>query len=251
MVEALRDPIHGCPWDLEQTHISLTKHMIEEAHECVEAIESGQRDLFVEELGDVLLQVILHSVIAEQNKYFKLEDVIKTLNEKLVYRHSHVFGDVQASNAKDALANWEKMKAEAKAKKPAADHFEVPLSLPALQRSQKIGEKTKKFNFDWQNLDDVRTKVLEELEEFDDACNSKKESDIEDEMGDLLFSVTQLARHAGVEAEAALRKANAKFEKRFFNMKSEAESQGVKLQELSPEKLEELWQKTKARLNQR
>lgn len=247
VVKALRHPIHGCPWDLEQTHESLTKHMIEEAFELIDAIEKGDRENFIEELGDVLLQVILHSVIANQNGSFELLDVIESLNTKLVTRHSHVFGDVKADSAHLALANWEKMKAEEKKKKsqPPVDHFEIPTGLPALQRAQKIGSKTRKFNFDWTDIKDVKAKVLEELNEFDEALKIGEKEELEHEMGDILFSVVQMARHAEIDAEAALRKTNSRFEKRFFKMKALADDKGLKLENMSVEEMEKLWQEAK------
>lgn len=248
VVEALRHPEHGCPWDLEQTHKTLTSHAIEEAFELVEAIEFGNREHIIEELGDVLLQVVLHSVIARQSGNFDLLDVIENLNKKLVYRHSHVFSDVKADNAQEAIDNWEKMKAEEKAKKPQKDGFDIPVELPALQRSQKIGAKTKKLRFDWDKIEAVRAKVEEELQEFDAAYKSGNLDKIEDEMGDVLFSTTQLARHAGVDAEKALRRSNKKFETRFFEMKKLAQKKGLVFDTLPQEDLEKLYQEVKISL---
>lgn len=245
IVTALRDPVHGCPWDLEQTHKTLTPHMLEEAHEVVEAIESGNREHIIEELGDVLLQVILHSEIARQEGRFDLLDVIENLNKKLVYRHPHVFSDMKADSAQEALRNWEQMKAEEKAGKIKPEQFEVPASLPALQRAQKIGLKTKKFNFDWANAQEVLAKVEEELSEVREAMDAKSSDKIKEELGDLLFSVTQLSRHLDVEAEGSLREANRKFEKRFFKMKALAESRGLKLDKMTNVELEKIWQEIK------
>ncbi len=245
IVKGLRNPEGGCPWDLEQNHQSLTPHMIEEAHELVEAIESRSQTHMIEELGDVLLQVILHSTIAEQSGTFKLIDVIESLNKKLVSRHPHVFSDAAAGSASEALANWDKQKTKEKAGRMPVQNFEIPPGLPALQRSQKIGSKTKKFKFDWPNIEGVRAKVQEELGEVDEALKSKKTEDIQSEIGDLLFTVAQLARHAHLDAEGCLRQANTKFEKRFFKMKTLAESRGLNLETCTPEKLESLWQEIK------
>jgi MazG family protein len=245
VVKGLRNPNGGCPWDLEQTHESLTPFMIEEAHELVEAIESGSQTHTIEELGDVLLQVILHSVIAEQDGSYNLMDVIEALNKKLVYRHPHVFGDVEAGTVTTVLENWEKLKAKEKEGKPKADKFEIPVGLPALQRSQKIGAKTKKFKFDWEDISDVRLKVQEELAEVDEALKTQNKDLIQEELGDLLFTVAQLTRHADLDAEGALRQANVKFETRFFKMKRLAESRGLKLENCSGQELEALWQEIK------
>lgn len=249
VVRSLRNPNGGCPWDLEQTHNSLTPFLIEESHELVEAIESGDSTHIVEELGDVLLQVLLHSVIAEQNGKFSFLDVVEAQNKKLIFRHPHVFGDALASDSAEVLRNWEVLKAEEKAKKspgqPNPEKFEVPIELPALQRSSKLGAKTKKFKFDWANISEVRQKVQEELSEVDEAIKTNKTELIEDEIGDLLFTVAQLARHANIDPEGALRKANTKFEKRFFKMKALAESRGLKLESSSNQELEALWQEIK------
>lgn len=245
VVKALRDPVHGCPWDIEQTHKTLTPHMIEEAHELVEAIESDNKDHMIEELGDVLLQVVLHSEIARQEDRFNITDVIENLNKKLIYRHSHVFSDVKAESAQEAIDNWERQKAAEKAGRAKTDTFEIPIELPALQRAQKIGAKTKKFNFDWEKIEDVIAKVDEELKELRDAIATKKHTHIAEELGDLLFSAAQVARHAGLEAEGTLREANRKFEFRFFKMKALAESRGLKLDKLDVTELEKLWQEIK------
>lgn len=245
IVRGLRNPQGGCPWDLQQTNRSLTTHMIEEAHELVEAIESGSREHFIEELGDVLLQVILHSTIAEQEKLFTLTDVVEALNKKLVSRHPHVFSDASAANATEALANWDQQKAKEKLSKPPATTFEIPAGLPALQRSQKIGSRTKKFNFDWRTPQEVRAKMAEEMAELDEALASQNTDAIQEELGDVLFTAAQLARHLDFDAEGSLRKANQKFETRFFKMKALAEKQNKSLQNCTDSELEALWQQVK------
>jgi tetrapyrrole methylase family protein/MazG family protein len=243
VVKSLRDPVGGCPWDIEQTHETLTPHMLEEAHELVEAIESGNRTHMVEELGDVLLQVVLHSEIGRQSGEFDISDIIENLNKKLIYRHPHVFSEMKAASAKEALENWEQMKAAEKKEKVKKDQFEIPPNLPALQRAQKIGAKTKKFNFDWNNVGDVMDKVDEEVRELKEAIAAKDR--IGEELGDLLFTVAQAARHLGIEPEGALRDANRKFETRFFKMKSLAESRGLELEKTPNTELEKIWQEIK------
>lgn len=253
VVKALRDPENGCPWDLEQTHKSLVKHMIEEAHELVEAIEGGSREHIIEELGDVLLQVILHSEIARQSNSFDILDVIEGLNKKMISRHNHVFehvsGSVEAKNAEAALANWEQRKLEEKKNKPQKDSFEVPVSLPSLQRASKIGGKTKKFNFDWDNVNQVLKKVDEEIAELRDAIESGSTEHISSELGDSLFSLAQVGRHLDIDPESALRQTNQRFESRFFKMKKSVEEQGKSLSEMKPAELEAAWQEAKKNLS--
>lgn len=212
--------------------------MIEEAFELVEAIEKEDTANFIEELGDVLLQVVLHAEIARQEGRFDVLDVIEKLNRKMISRHSHVFGDATATNATEALENWEKQKKIEKLQRPAQQGFDVPLGLPALQRASKIGAKTRRFNFDWPTVDGVFQKLDEELLELKDAVKSKARVEIEEELGDLLFTCAQVARHLEIDPETALRAANRKFEKRFFKMKEMVEASGEKLENLSPEKIE-------------
>lgn len=249
IVEALRGP-EGCPWDKEQTHRSLTPYAIEEAHELADAIETGQTKDIIEELGDVLLQVVLHSEVASQSEspeqQFTITNVIASISEKMVRRHPHVFSDVSAKDSDEVLKNWQEIKAQEKT--PLQDRFDLPHNLPALQKSKKIGSKTKKFNFDWDSVDQVLLKVEEELQEVKEALSEKNHEAIEDEIGDLLFSVAQLARHSDIEPEQALRKANHRFEKRFFNMKKNVEQKNKELTQLSLSELEEAWQNSKKEL---
>mgnify|MGYP001948157917 FL=1 len=249
IVEALRGP-GGCPWDKEQTHRSLTPYAIEEAHELAEAIETGQEDEMISELGDLLLQVVLHAEIGRQKGRFNISDVIRAISEKMVRRHPHVFSNAYVADSKEVLENWSKLKAqEKKSKQAPTDRFDVALSLPALARSQKIGEKTKKFRFDWESAEGVLKKVEEELNELKSAMAKADQAELEHEIGDLLFSVVQLARHLNLEAEQCLRTANTRFEKRFFHMKNRLEAEGKELQAFSPEELEAAWQEAKKATN--
>ncbi|MCB0357897.1 MAG: nucleoside triphosphate pyrophosphohydrolase, partial [Bdellovibrionales bacterium] len=194
VVKILRGP-DGCPWDKEQTHQTLTQYAIEEAFELAEAIDTGSRDEIIEELGDMLLQVVLHAEIARQSANFDIHDVIESIAEKMVRRHPHVFSDVQAETAEDVIVNWAKIKAEEKKNKRQNESFDIPKNLPALIRSQKIGHKTKKSNFDWQTSQQVMAKIEEELAELKEALTTQDKPAQQSELGDLLFSVVQLARH--------------------------------------------------------
>ena len=255
IVEALRGP-DGCPWDKEQTHRTLTPYAIEEAHELAEAIETGSRDEIVGELGDLLLQVVLHAEIGRQEGRFTIEDVINAISEKMVTRHPHVFGDAAVSGSGEVLDNWSKIKAAEKAKKGAdkkpETRFDVPLSLPALSRSQKIGDKTKRLRFDWSSADEVLAKVEEELGELREEMRKGKSADpkaLEHEAGDLLFSAAQLARHLGLEAEQCLRTANTRFETRFFAMREAIRASGRDYDKLAPAELEDAWREIKKKLS--
>lgn len=250
IVTALRGP-DGCPWDKEQTHRTLTPFAIEEAHELAEAIESGDEKEMISELGDLLLQIVLHSEIGRQERRFDIHDVIHAISEKMVRRHPHVFADAQVSDSEEVLANWSQIKAKEKKKFDGdeAMRFDVSLSTPALTRSQKIGDKTKRLRFDWRNADEVLAKVEEEFNEVKVELKSGDKKRQEHEIGDLLFSIAQLARHLGLEAEQCLRTANARFEKRFFTMRKQIKADGRDYDSLSTAELEDAWQKVKASLD--
>lgn len=238
VVEHLRGP-DGCPWDKEQTASTLTRFAIEEAHELAEAIDSGDLKAFKDELGDLLLQVILHSEIARQEGKFDVFDVIQNLNEKMVRRHPHVFADVKVGSSGEVLANWADIKkAEGKTK-----IFDIPSGMPALLRAHKIGEKTKKLAFDWENAKQCWQKVDEELGEL---AAAKTHEEIEDEFGDVLFSLVQWARHNKIDSEQALRKTNMRFEARFEKMQSLVKKDGLEWGTLPPELKEKYWKLAKA-----
>ena len=254
IVQSLRGP-DGCPWDKEQTHRSLTPFAIEEAHELAEAIEQGTTKDVIGELGDLLLQVVLHAEIARQDGSFNINDVIRSISEKMVRRHPHVFSDVSAQTSSEVLDNWSKIKAQEKKEKSdgpkaAPTRFDVPVNLPALARAHKIGDKTKRLRFDWSNATDVLKKVDEEVSELKAEITPKPDAKaLEHELGDVLFSVAQLARHLGLEAEQCLRTANSRFENRFFKMKESIAQSGRDYDKLSTDELEEEWQKTKLALS--
>jgi MazG family protein len=217
----------GCPWDREQTHQSLARHLLEESHEALEAIDSGDLQRLREELGDLLLQVVFHAEIARREGAFDIDDVAETVVAKLVKRHPHVFGDVHVDSAAEVLVNWERIKAEEKGEYPVDD--DIPATLPALARAAKVQRRAAGSGFDWRTRDAALAKVREELEELENAPTERAE----DEMGDLLFAVAALGRRLDVDPETALRKATARFAERFDRMKAEAATEGVSLEELT------------------
>ncbi len=246
VVASLRGP-DGCPWDLEQTHESLSLYAVEEAHELVEALESKNDGFIKEELGDVLFQVILHCQLAQERGAFDLSDVISTINEKLIRRHPHVFNGEKVSGSEQVIANWEQIK---KKEKGNADPFElkVPTGLPALQRAAKIGFRTEKLKFDWENSEQVREKVREEVAELEEALDLKSEDEIRHEMGDVFFSLAQLARHLKMDPEQIGREANRRFELRFKTMMNMREERSLPWETMSLQDKENLWQEAKAKL---
>jgi tetrapyrrole methylase family protein/MazG family protein/ATP diphosphatase len=203
----------GCPWDREQTFESVRRYVLEEACEVIDAIENADQKALREELGDLLLQVVFLSELGRREGTFAIDDVVAGIVEKLVTRHPHVFGDMDAKTADEVLANWERIKA--REKKGRGVLAGVPRSLPALNRAQRIGEKVNRVGFDWEDANGSRAKVTEELEELDQAIASGDESAIEEEMGDVLFALVNLSRHVKVDAEGALRRTIDKFNKRF------------------------------------
>lgn len=229
---------NGCKWDREQTHASLKRNMLEEAYEAVDAIDDNDSKHLQEELGDVLLQVILHSQIAKEENAFTIEDVAKGISDKLVHRHPHVFGNVSVKSTDEILDNWEKLKKEEKPhRKSVMDG--VSKSQSALMSAQKISKKAVKVGFEWPDEDSLYDCVYSEIQEFKDAGNSENK---EEELGDILFAVVNLARWNNIDAEQALLKANKKFMARFRAMESSA---GKELEHLSLEEWDKLWRKAK------
>jgi MazG family protein len=209
----------GCPWDREQSLESLRKYVLEEACEVIDAIDSGDRNALREELGDLILQVIFQAEIGRREGAFAIDDVIAGIIDKLVHRHPHVFGDMEAKDADEVLQNWEKIKAAEKKGRGVLGG--VPRSLPALTRAQRIGEKVSRVGFDWETADGSRAKVTEELGELDRAIASGDAGAIEDELGDTLFALVNLSRHVKVDAEGALRRTIDKFTRRFTHVEKQ------------------------------
>jgi ATP diphosphatase len=245
----LRGP-GGCPWDAEQTHQTLAQHLLEETHETLEAIDSGDAERLKDELGDLLLQVVFHAEIARQEATFDIDDVAEALTAKLIRRHPHVFGDVDARSAAEVLVNWERIKADEAADagvEPRRIDDDIPTSLPALARAAKVQRRAAGFGFDWRSTDGALDKVREELAELeaevadlpdDGTSHTEAPPDrVEQELGDLLFAVATLGRRLNVDPETALRKATRRFAERFEAMRVVAEEEGVDLDRLDEREL--------------
>lgn len=245
IIKVLRAP-GGCPWDREQTHESIKKNFIEETYEVVEAINKQSTDMLREELGDVLLQIVLHSEMESENGNFSFDDVVNDIVQKLVVRHPHVFGEVVANNTAEALNSWDAVKLKTKGQKNQAESmFSVPRELPALMRAQKIQHKAAKIGFDWDNVGGAVDKLYEEIDELKTAMEQGKRFDIEDEFGDVLFSCVNIARFIDVDSEEALTASTDKFMSRFSLVEQMASEQGIDMKSSSIEELDRLWDKAK------
>jgi len=245
IVAALRGE-DGCPWDKEQTHSTLTSSLVEEAYEVIEAIDANNPSKLKEELGDLLMQVMLHAQIATEEGEFDICDVIESITEKLIRRHPHVFGELEVEDAKEVLSNWEAIKRTEKGYEERKSLLDgIPSQLPNLLRAKKIQSKVSRVGFDWKHAEEVLPKIQEELDELKDCLSSNDQLAIEMEIGDLLFSIVNLSRFLNVEPEDALRKTNAKFIKRFKMMEAEIEKQGKSFDDFDLEGLDELWEKAK------
>jgi len=242
----LRAP-DGCPWDREQTFSSIAPFTIEEAYEVDEAIRQGDRESLKDELGDLLFQVIFHSRLAEEEGAFDLNDVAVAMADKLIRRHPHVFADAEFDSEEAQTASWEAIKAAERANKGAQSTLDdVPLALPALARATKLGKRASRVGFDWPDTAGPLDKIREELDELDEAIQEDQGQDrLEAELGDLLFAVTNVARHLKLDPEKALRQCNAKFERRFRAVESGLRAQGLKTGEASLADMDALWNKAK------
>lgn len=279
IVADLRGP-DGCPWDKEQTHFTLTPYAVEEVGELVEAIESKDDSKTKDELGDVLFQVVLHAQLADERGAFSFADVVQNLSEKMIRRHPHVFSDTRVSGSGDVVRNWDEIK---KAEKAAGTGggagagtvagargsagaetgpvtsgaaagaagpgktLDVPIALPALQRAAKIGSRTRKLKFDWQHPDQVMEKIREEIAEFEEALEEGSDDAVSHELGDVLFSLAQMARHLERDPEQILREANRRFETRFETMMEICRERGLEWMALDDETREALWSAAKER----
>ena len=243
----LRDPQRGCPWDREQTWQSIAPHTIEEAYELADAIERGDVGHVRDELGDLLFQVVFQSRIAEEQALFGFDDVANAISDKLERRHPHVFGDATIADAAEQTAAWEKHKAaERKAKGGAEGALDgVTLGLPALTRAAKLGSRAARVGFDWPDAAGVLDKVREEIGELQGAVEGGQVAHVREELGDLLFSVAQLARHLQVDPEGALRDAGGKFERRFRRIEALLAAQGRAPADATADELEALWAQAK------
>ena len=243
IVRLLRAP-GGCPWDAEQTHQSIRRNFLEEAYEAVEAIDEGSPEHLKEELGDVLLQVVFHACMAAEEGLFTFDDVVDGVAKKMVFRHPHVFGTVRAEDSVQALDTWDAQKREEKAQRTATDTLEaVARSLPALIRAEKVQKKAKKAGFDWPDVSGALDKLSEELEELKTAV--AEGTNVEEELGDLLFSAVNVSRFVKVDTEEALNGATDKFIGRFRKVEEEAARQGRALEGMSLAELDKLWEHAK------
>jgi tetrapyrrole methylase family protein / MazG family protein len=243
IVAHLRAP-NGCPWDREQTHESLRKHLLEESYEAISAIDSGDFADMREEFGDLLLQVVLQSQIANEESQFNVNQVIQGIHSKIVRRHPHVFGDLELDGVQGVLANWEKLKAKERGEKKEEKGLldGVPKVLPALSQAQEYQDRAGRVGFDWADIEGVLDKVKEEIEEIK---NAETDFELASEIGDLLFAIVNVARWKHVDAESALRGTNMKFKKRFSYVEQSAKKQGRELSTLSLDEMEALWQEAK------
>ncbi len=243
LVARLRAP-GGCPWDREQTHESLKRHLLEECYEALEAIDQGESSQLAEELGDILVQVAFHADIARESGDFTLADVLTAINSKLVRRHPHVFGDTSVSDAREVELNWEQLKAAERAqqgvRKSPVDG--IPSALPALSYAQLMQDRVARVGFEWENVGDMLDKLVEEAGEFREA---KTEAERVHELGDLFLVMVNLCRWMDVQAEDALRQANGRFRSRYLKMEELAEGRGMDFEQLPLDEKEALWQEAK------
>ncbi len=245
VVATLRGP-EGCPWDQKQTHESLRQYLIEEAYELIDAIDEEDDSQIIEELGDVFLQVMLHSQIGEDHGYFTIDDVIRSITEKMIRRHPHVFGNVEVADERAVKENWQVIKAKEKGMTKLASRLDrVPLSASMLVTADALQKEAAKVGFDWQEPEPILEKITEELTEVNQAIADNQAEGIEAEFGDLLFSVVNLARHYQVNSDLALNKTNKKFKKRFHYIETEVIKQGKQLTDLSLEELDQIWEEAK------
>jgi MazG family protein len=253
IVAKLRAP-GGCPWDREQTHESLLPALIEEAYEVAGAVRANDNANFREELGDLLLLIVMHAEIASESDRFDIAGVLKDVTEKLVRRHPHVFGSSDARDSGAVLKQWESIKRAEKtdrADRDAGGHYldDLPLALPALMRAQKTQSKVARVNFDWTEARDVIAKVEEEIQELKQAIREQDRKSIEDEMGDLLFAMVNLARKCKLDTESALQAATDKFVARFNLLEDELQSRGKQLGDVDLVEMDEIWNKIKQMTN--
>ena len=260
IMAALRDPQSGCPWDIEQDFASIAPYTIEEAYEVADAIQRGDRDDLRDELGDLLLQVVYHARMAEEEGAFDFGDVVHAVTKKMIRRHPHVFGDEAARGAGMAKGMWERIKAEEKAEKRAArlargldqeDHGKgfldgIPLVHPALTRALKLQEKAARVGFDWKEAKPILDKIEEEIGELREAMEKGADDEVAGEFGDVLFAIVNFGRHLKLDAEDALRRTNDKFRNRFHYVEAALEAQGRTLDDASLDDMEALWQQAKA-----
>ncbi len=240
IIAQLRSP-GGCPWDREQTHTSLKENLLQECYETLEALDEGDSQKLGEELGDLLMQVVMHAQIATEAGEFKLGEVISKINQKLIRRHPHVFADIEARNTEEVLHNWEALKKEERGEGQSMLSG-VPKEMPALSYSQEVQRRVARVGFDWDDTDGVIDKLVEEVREFKEIQDKEQKAG---EFGDLLFTLANIASHLGINLEAALRQTNKRFYQRFAYMEDVCRQRGVSLSELSFAEQNALWEEAK------
>jgi tetrapyrrole methylase family protein/MazG family protein len=240
----LRGP-GGCPWDREQTHQSIRHNLIEECYEALDALDAGDTDAFKDELGDLLLQVVFHAQMASEDGKFDFDAVAKSINDKLVRRHPHVFGTTKARNSAEVLQQWEAIKKTEKSASSIVHIEDLPKHLPALLKADKVQRKVARVGFDWKRTKDVVAKIEEEVREVKGALASKSRKHFEEEIGDLLFAVVNLARFENLQAEELLNRSTAKFVKRFQVIEKAVHASGRRLEDCTLKELNALWESAK------
>jgi ATP diphosphatase len=249
IMKRLRDPQTGCPWDLEQDFSTIAPYTIEEAYEVADAIEREDWDELRSELGDFLFQVVFHAQMASEKGYFEFDDVVNGINDKMLRRHPHVFGDAAERDMRSIRGRWEDIKeAERAVADDASALAGIAKALPALKRAQKLGKRASRVGFDWPDRGGVQAKIREELDELEDATGTRDPALVEDELGDLLFAVVNLSRHLDVDPEKALTCANYKFERRFRAMEDELRDEGLEMRRMTLESLDQRWRQAKKRV---
>lgn len=240
IIARLRAP-DGCPWDRKQTHASLRENLLEECYEVLEALGEGEPEKLCDELGDLLMQIVLHAQIAAEGGEFELGDVVRGINAKLIHRHPHIFGLTKVKNADEVAHNWEALKGEER-EADASILESVPRQMPALGYSQEVQRRVAQLGFDWEDVEGVIDKLVEEVREFKQTETGERKAE---EFGDLLFTLVNVARRQGIDTEAALREANRRFYKRFTYMEEVCRKRGVNLGDLSFDEQNKLWEEAK------
>jgi len=232
----------GCEWDRKQTHKSLIPYLLEETHEVIEAINEENQEKLKEELGDLLLHVVFQANLSKKEGYFEFSDSIRSIRKKMIRRHPHVFNDVEVNNTREIKQNWEKIKKD-EGRESLMEG--LPKSLPSLLFARRIQERASELNFDWREIEPIWTKIEEEIDELKEAISSKNQDEIEEEFGDLLFSLVNLSRFLKVNPEEALKITNRKFVQRFQKVEESADNSNKNLSEMSLQELDQLWDKAK------
>ncbi len=246
IMRILRAP-GGCPWDAEQTHESIKKNLIEETYEVIEAINKNDKDLMCEELGDLLMQVVFHAQMEDENNVFNFDDVTDGVCKKLIERHPHVFGEVSISGVDDVLTNWDAIKRKTKGQKTTTQSMNsVPRELPALMRAAKLQKKAADVGFDWSDVSGALDKLQEEISELRQAITNNDCENMTEELGDVLFSAVNVSRFIKTDAEEALTEASDKFLSRFTKVEELANERGISMKDSSLEELDKLWDEAKA-----